>query len=226
MTPAILETFLARLAPELGAVAVVFSSALPEFREADEFTGMTASNLDVALSDHLRLGGRRPVVVLNDRELIRQAEELVVGAGLHREEADRRCFGAVLVHELGHVLDRRPPYLGDSDWVGEPVLMGLVLSVPSGAIRSPDVPAWHGHELAWLRVSLHLAYRATRLGWPVPPSWLGEGEAYGLSHFAVYAARLGDEPEQMRHAPVEAIKATKPPAEFTSLWEADTRCGD
>src|SRR4051812_40026350 len=106
MSPRDLEALIARVAPDLDDVAVVYASAAPPaLAAADEYLGVTVGTLDLVLGD-LVPPGRRAVVLLNDRGIREDG-----GLTLDSDPADVLwTFGRTALHEAAHCLDRGAPY--------------------------------------------------------------------------------------------------------------------
>jgi len=131
---------------------------------------------------------------------------------------------AIALHELAHHLG----YLALANQVELAHRWGVAVESPAAAwsaafapIAAPVVP-WEGHGLAFIRASLHIAFRARVLH-----SWLGiealrvAGPSYGLSTCFEYADAIGDERTERAAEPITTILATEPPAEFTDLFNRD-----
>src|SRR5690606_30908138 len=136
---------------------LVPQSILPaECGSGDGCYGYTLASLDLYLRDHIPgYRGRRPCIVLNDRAL---AEDFNGEDLAYRTQA-------IVLQELGHVLDR-PAVYEDRTGVDpnklkfEALIVAHVTSKPA----REDIPPYHGHEAGFIRVCLHLCHRANLVG--------------------------------------------------------------
>jgi len=88
--------------------------------------------------------------------------------------------------------------------------------------NGPDTPIpWRRHEWRFIRIALHLAYRATRAGVPLTPLDVFDAAGYGLSPTWKYVAALGDEPERMASLDFTAIRVAPVPTAFAAVWRRD-----
>jgi hypothetical protein len=193
---------------------LVPQSILPaECGSGAECYGYTLPSLDLYLRDHIPdYRGRGPCIVINDRTL---AQDFDGDALAYRTQA-------LVLHELGHVLDR-PAVYEDRTGVDRNKLKFEALVVAHVTARPPreDIPAYHGHEASFIRVCLHLCHRARQVGFDVRPGALCAGYTYGLSVAHRYLDALGDEPERCMGMLFHDILATHPRAAFTQLWTDD-----
>jgi hypothetical protein len=193
---------------------LVPQSILPvECGSGDGCYGYTLASLDLYLRDHIPgHRGRGPCIVINDRAL---AEDFNGEDLAYRTQA-------IVLHELGHVLDR-PAVYEDRTGVDpnklkfEALIVAHVTSKPA----REDIPPYHGHEAGFIRVCLHLCHRANLVGFDISPGAICAGYTYCLSVAQRYQAALGDEPARCMGMLFRDILATKPPAAFTELWTND-----
>ena len=84
----------------------------------------------------------------------------ILEAELHPDDFEYVVLATVL-HELAHILDRPAPF---ADRTGvEPELLQFERLVVADVSRRPvrmDIPAYHGHGDAFIRLALHLRHRA------------------------------------------------------------------
>lgn len=182
--------------------------------EANFSDGYTTPNLDLNLRSCIGVAwrGRGPCMVLNDVSI---ADEHFP------EDVDIVAFSTVL-HELAHILDRPVPV--DLQTLPTDNCIEFETMVISNANQQEYRPlptAYHGHEAPFIRIALHLHYRATVAGVETIPNILCAGWRYGLSHAHRYMEALADEPNRMIHLPFLQISRTEPPTDFTNLWLQD-----
>ena len=129
---------------------------------------------------------------------------------------------SIVLHELAHILDR--PAAVDIQMVPDADRIEFESMVIANArkheYRPLPVP-YHGHEDSFIRIALHLHYRAKMAGVKTIPNILCAGWRYGLSHAHRYMESLADEPNRMIHLPFLKISRTEPPTNFTNLWLQD-----
>jgi hypothetical protein len=174
--------------------------------------GYTASRLDLHLRDHIPgYRGRGPCMVINDRHL-RTAYD----------PADfDYTFTATVLHELAHILQR--PWLYNEP-VTEPPERIQLEAQQVADIVSNEKPAglpFKGHGAQFIRVALHLQYRAETLATWIAPYDLCAGCRYRLSHARRYQLALGDEPKRMARKAIAEIVASEAPPKFVQLWADD-----
>jgi len=195
-------------------IYLISQSTLPaECGSGDGAYAYTLGSLDLYLAPHIpNYRGRGPCIVVNDLAL---AEDFIGEDLAYRTQA-------IVLHELGHVLDR-PAVYEDRTGVDPNKLKFEALVVAHVTSNAPreDIPPYHGHEASFIRVCLHLCHRARQVGFDVHPGALCAGYVYGLSVAQRYEAALGDEPARCMGMLFRDILATKPPAAFTELWTND-----
>lgn len=179
----------------------------------DHCYGYTLPSLDIYLADHIPgYRGRGPCMVINDVALADDFDP----------EDLKYVVPAYVLHELGHVLDR-PALFEDRTGVDPDKLLFESLVVADCTRRPPrdDIPLYHGHEVGFIRIALHLCHRAERAGDSIAPAAICAGHRYGLSHASDYQDGLGDEPSRCTDMLFRDIAATKPPSAFSRLWAQD-----
>lgn len=131
----------------------------------------------------------------------------------------------VLLHELSHLLPHSPQTETDpTDAERETAVRDFSEWCVKGE-SFPDSPLWHpGHGQEFVRIALHLWWRAALNDVVVPFQDLCCGRRYSLSPAFCYWRAIGNEPLRMRDKSFAEILATEPPAEFTEWWQADLRC--
>lgn len=182
----------------------------PDCGSGDGCYAYTLGSLDLYLRDHIpNYRGRGPCVVVNDIAL---AED--VGS----EDLAYRTQSTVL-HELGHVLDR-PAVYEDRTGVDPNKLKFEALVVANATARPSreDIPLYHGHEAGFIRIALHLCYRAQQAGFDAYHAAICAGYRYGLSHASCYLEALDDEPARCAGMLFRDIRSLEPPPAFSSLW--------
>ena len=191
------------------------SSLPPECGAGDHCYGFTVPSLDLYLAPHIpHYRGRAPCLVIND---------LALSEDFDPEDLEY-LLPAYVLHELAHILERPALYQERRD--ADPDLIRFeALVVADTTARPPrnDLPAYFGHEQAFIRVALHVSHRAELAGFKVAPAVLCAGYRYGLSHAERYVESLGNEPEQMLGNLFRDILAIPPPAAFAALWAEDQR---
>lgn len=157
-----------------------------------------------------------------------EAEKRWKGPGIAIVVSDRGGAVATIaltLHELAHWLDR-----SEADSPADDPYDAFVKAADqtnAGAARPASIPAalW-AHGDSFTRLCCHLWYRATRMAECfIKPEWLGFGNVYpGLEMLRCpteYVGLLYDECQHNRHRPLRTIAATRPPTEFTELWNSD-----
>ncbi len=190
---------------------IVAQSALPLGYYAGDYHGaFTVASLDIYLRDHIpNYRGRGPCMVINDLML----------AEMYETEDQEYLTQQFALHELGHILNR-PALFEDRTGVDPNKLLFESLVVADCTKRPPrdDIPLYHGHEIDFIRIALHLCYRAQQVGFDACHASLCAGYRYGLSHASLYLESLGDEPAHCADMLFSDIRATEPPQAFSSLW--------
>lgn len=207
---ALCQTIAGRDLADAPLYVVAQSSLPPEWGKADRSYGYTTPSLDLYLADHIpNYRGRGPCMVINDLAI--------------SEDCDAEDLGFIVpgfvVHELAHILDRPAP-VADRTGDAPELIKFESLVVATADSRPPriDIPAYFGHADTFIRIALHLRFRAEQAGVYLSPAQLCAGYRYGLSHAQRYADALGDEPEQMADSLFRDILALDPPQAFSSLW--------
>ena len=196
---------------------ILLQSEVADVMGPDNFSdGYTTPNLDLNLQSSIGNAwlGRGPCMVVNDVSL---ADEYCP------EDVDIMAFSTVL-HELAHILDRPMPV--DFQAVPDPVRIQFETLIIANALKHeyrPMPAPYHGHEDPFIRIAIHLHYRANAVGVKSIPNQLCAGRRYGLSHAHRYMEALGEEPIELAHLPFAEITRTPPPAAFQDLWQADVR---
>jgi hypothetical protein len=190
---------------------IVAQSTLPPgYYAGDHHLAFTLESLDIYLRDYIpNYRGRGPCMVMNDLAL----------AELYEPEDHEYLTQQFALHELGHILDR-PALFEDRTGVDPDKLLFEALVVADCTKRPPreDIPLYHGHEVGFIRIALHLCYRAQQAGFDAYHAALCAGYRYGLSHASLYLEALGDEPARCAGMLFRDIAKTKPPPAFSSLW--------
>ena len=127
-----------------------------------------------------------------------------------------------MLHELAHILDR-PTLYEDRHGEDPDKLRFETIVAAYGADQPPPphLPAYWGHGEAFIRIVLHLSYRAKRIGVEVPPSAMFVAHRYGLSHTSDYQDDLDDEPERCIDLSFRDILTQAPPPGFSQRWARD-----
>lgn len=224
------EALCRRVAPDAatGAFYVVLRSDLPpEYQGGDGGAlALTSRHLDLMLRPTLerqrRWRGRGPAVLLDPAEI-------AAGAARRPRPTRVRIFPPVamgiVLHELAHIIDAGPREDAEPDRdlveFGRLILAAdLTGAAPPTNGPGADVP-WRGHEAPFIRIAMHLAYRAQATGVDVRPDDVFAAADYGLSATRHYHAALGDEPERLADVDYATIVDAAPPAAFAALWRAD-----
>ncbi len=175
--------------------------------------GFTTPNLDLNLQSVIGNAwqGRGPCMVLNDVSLTEDN---------FPEDVEFMTLSVVL-HELAHILDHPMPV--DIHMVPDAGRIEFETMVIANALKHEYRPlsvAYDGHEDAFIRIALHLHYRAAVAGVKTILNILCAGRRYGLSHAHRYMEALGDEPAEMMHLPFAEITRAPPPEAFGSPTRA------
>jgi hypothetical protein len=196
---------------------ILLQSEVADVMGPDNFSdGYTTPNLDLNLQSCIGddWEGRGPCMVLNDVSLTEDN---------FPEDVEFLTFSTVL-HELAHILDRPVPV--DFHAVPDRGRVEFETMVIANALKHEYRPlptAYFGHEETFIRIAIHLHYRATAIGVKTIPNLLCAGRRYGLSHAHRYIEALGDEPIELAHLPFAKITQLPPPDAFIELWQADVR---
>ncbi len=140
---------------------------------------------------------------------------------------------SVLLHELAHVVSMpRTPSLGPK--IYNPLLLDrqarqeskstTILQREAKSSTDPRCPFTH-HGLPFLRALIHLAYRYRhhfrRARVHTFEGVMCDWFMYHLLPLSSYVDAIGDEPYRMRHQPLRKVMATKPPEEFSEVFNKD-----
>lgn len=174
--------------------------------------GYTALSLDLHLRGQIDdYYGRGPCMVVNDMAL----------AELDATDFER-AFLVVVVHELAHILERRCLFYERSEPAAKIAEEAKQIQrAVSSDVFDADVAFWH-HGHRFIRIALHLANRASRLGISIAPGSLCAGRRYEQSHACRYAEALGREPKRFMRASFRTLNRVPHPEAFRRLWTADT----
>lgn len=193
---------------------LVPQSSLPDGHFADgHHYAFTTPSLDLYLRDYIPgYRGRGPCSLLNDLAMAEDWDD------------DNLTYLVLTstLHELAHILDR-PALFEDRTGVDPDKLLFESLVV-ADATRRPargDLPAYHGHDASFIRIAVHLCYRASLAGVHIAPTAICAGCRYGLSHASDYQEALGDEPVLCSGMLFRDTAATEPPQAFRTLWATD-----
>lgn len=150
-----------------------------------------------------------------------------------RMSANRQCH--LVIHELAHFIQLnlfRTRYPLSAEVVAKANQTPVSLS--NSTADAPTVSFWESrlgrcppwvfgdHGVDFIRLALHLGYRADLQGFPFQESFAAlAGEQYGLSHPAKYRAALSAELSSRRWDPLAEIVASPPPSELHLLFLRD-----
>jgi hypothetical protein len=135
-----------------------------------------------------------------------------------------KSLGLVL-HELAHTLPFRiadyfTPLSAQEETECRAAFTEFVAEPVDRSGRFPKWVSTHGKD--FIRVALHLWWRAALLGHFVDLQELGVGgRGYDLSPVDWYFSALGSEPVRMQRQSFGEILATEPPTLFSNLWIGD-----
>jgi hypothetical protein len=141
--------------------------------------------------------GRGPCAVINEICVVEDFGEEVL----------ERATTNIVLHELAHMLDRPALYYVRNAVASGQIQFGdptdecpdrlhfdsLVLIKSSKKPPRSDLPQYHGHGISFIRIVIHLAYRATLVGFDTAPAGIFNGTRHGLSLNREYQDALGDE---------------------------------
>jgi hypothetical protein len=135
---------------------------------------------------------------------------------------------ATAIHELAHILERELNAFNTVPLEEWPADSRHYLSLDYSAQNPQDCrpssePAWYQHGAEFIRVGIHLTFRAYAAGFPIGAAMpLIAGEAYGLSPIHDYAEALLSEMEGFPQPPLRSLANRPPPRAFAELFERDT----
>lgn len=217
-----LQNLCTEVAPEVPRVHVADSGQWREFNLCSGFLAMTSPGIAPALWPAIAQGYMKngPAVLLNCKAIGHHALRRAAKSGEPEEVAYMRSLAECTLHELGHIVDRHPPYhetdLNRCPGIAALTLCAMGVCMMSNGIEDLKAADIHSHSPRWCRLVAHLVHRA---GGGLCLSEVLGGKMYGLpSGYAVRQA-LGEEPERMRGWSFEQIKETPAPSAFTQLFE-------
>jgi len=210
-------------APELWDVPIYLVPQTETPFAESKMHGFTSPSCDLLLREGLgnRYRGRGLGIVLNT-------------AAFERERGDQDLqadfAAAVAVHEAGHALAEGWA-TADREETDATYQEHIHRVIPQAAAKMATleeyVPAvakkerlHHGPD--WLRVVLHMRRRVLA----VAGVYLFAMSIVGprpMTPPCFFEDALGDEPERLARLPLAEVLKLDPPAEFTRLWDADTR---
>lgn len=201
--------------PELGSTPLYFipQSQLPVGLDTKHHYAFTHPRADLMYREHITPWlGRGPCAVIND---------IAIEEDYGPEDLEYLLHCAAL-HEFAHILDRPTLYNGDDYTAARIHFEALVLNDCSKR-ASPlvEVPLYYGHGPSFIRLVIHLAYRASRIGFDVRPAGIFAAHHLGLSPVCMYADALGDETYRCLELSFRELLETYPDVEFMQLWDAD-----
>lgn len=201
--------------PELGSTPLYFipQSQLPVGLDTKHHYAFTHPRADLMYREHITPWlGRGPCAVIND---------IAIEEDYGTEDLEYLLHCAAL-HEFAHILDRPTLYNGDDYNAARIHFEALVLNDCSKR-ASPlvEVPLYYGHGPSFIRLVIHLAYRASRIGFDVRPAGIFAAHHLGLSPVCMYADALGDETYRCLELSFRELLETYPDVEFMQLWDAD-----
>lgn len=209
----------AKLAPaELADVQVYVlpQSRLPLDMGYDSVClGYTTGSLDLHLQDVIGRDwrGRGACVVVNDAKLRQETPD----------SYETKFLGTV-VHELAHVLERPSPYRPRPDVDADKLRREAaeVVNIVSGPpTNDEEILPWFGHEARFIRIAMHLWYRAKQHDLYLFPDEIMVADWYALSPARCYARATEDEAKQTVTATFREICKLPLPEPFRRLWTSD-----
>ena len=162
--------------------------------------GYTTGSLDLQLQDVIGRDwrGRGACVVVNDAAL-----------GREFPGSFETAFLGTVLHELAHVLERPSPYrprpdVDPDDLRREAVEVAKVVSGPP----TPDevYRPWFGHEARFIRIAMHLWYRAKQHDLYLFPDEIVPADRYALSPARFYARATEGEAKCMDNDVLKALE--------------------
>ena len=194
---------------------ILLQSEVAEVMGRENYSdGYTTHNLDLNLRSIIgdRWHGRGPCIVLNDVSI---ADE-------HFPEDVDIVAMSIVLHELAHILDR--PMQVDLQSLPSDDRIEFETMVIANAARHEFRPLptpYFGHEDQFIRIALHLHFRAARASVETIPNLLCSGRRYCLSHAHRYIEAIGDEPADLPEIAFTEISRSPPPEAFIALWLND-----
>lgn len=201
--------------PELGSTPLYLipQSQLPVGLDTKHHYAFTHPRADLMYREHITLWlGRGPCAVIND---------IAIEEDYGTEDLEY-VLNCAALHEFAHILDRPTLYNGDDYDAARIHFEALVLNDCSKRANPlVEVPLYYGHGPSFIRLVIHLAYRASRIGFDVRPAGIFAAHHLGLSPVCMYADALGDETYRHLETPLSGLLAIAPDVEFTQQWSAD-----
>lgn len=217
LPPARLEAFCRDLAgADLGDLPLYIvpqSTLPPQCGSGNDCYGYFTPSLDLYLREHIpNFRGRGPCMVINDVALRED----------HADEDLDYVMHACVLHELAHILDWPLVYPEPVNVDPQKLMFeALVVAKATGRPARVEVPRYYGHEASFIRIALHLVYRAERFGMAISPAAVYASHRYGVSHISEYLDALDEEPANCADKTIRQIVAEDPPRAFSELWNSD-----
>lgn len=139
----------------------------------------------------------------------------------HQES--RGDYIGVALHEMAHCVLCPRPLQTAGPVVQREKADEVLNAIPNRQGLMQRICPWFMHGKEFIRLCLHLQYRAVAAGFEC--SWTDlrcAGQQYELSPVWMYGNRLADEPSRLSHLPLTDVLETPEPKEFTELFETDT----
>lgn len=178
-----------------------------------------------------RWEGRGPTAIIFRESILERARQRQRSVGLSDSGfAHYRLMVlyAVAIHEAAHLVlpmvTRRPTLHRTSE--DDIQLAAQLRSITLSVVAKPSLPPveldpWIGHDLTFLRCTLHLLQRARMLGANVQSTETYRGTNYGVSSASQYEIALEQELRDRSDESLIDILRDPAPEEFEQLWTND-----
>jgi len=225
-----LEQLVFDIAPlDLAGVAVYVITESPAELLSPTWLGLYSRFTDLVAKDCLVAAGRwcgRGIALLVNTGEIRKIlfEQVDDDPDLLEKLVHQRTL-AVVLHELIHAIieHRDTPYGHEADArkAQQAVRRFCELSNDDIDDLQTNYPPWYPHDSQWIRIMMHVAYRAERLGHRVPISLLMDSIRFAISSPWLYRNAIGNEPKRLRDLSFAQILDIQPPDAFAKTWRND-----
>lgn len=209
-------------------VYVVFESQGPpsalNFGDAIGSTGKAADLLAMDwLIERGEWRGRAPLVWINDLRISQLAAEYHAVREVTAAELERQLITAVTIQELAHIAEKGIDAAPVCD--NRKTFAVAIAAYSAATLHSPERPPFDGHTWKWIRLCVHLQYRAAQAGFEAPSELIMSHDVYHLPPLERFASPLYGqfEPSNLERESIFKINEFRPPHYFAELWKDSVR---